>query len=281
MCKLLNETNLGDTHRRKLEFTVLSTAQISITTIFIIFCNENLFSVKITTTSELFIPILTALTMMTSATVIMLTAAMASTVSNAVTVMNKPLPFKIYKNNNKSECEGKPLGSGTITSVTAMGNGKFCEVTQQNSETGEKLTVFTKVDFTSCDAVEKGAVFIDAYVCADKTCSVCTDKDKIPVSASMTIPKFAPLPAADSCWGIEASTTGVTVLNQFDAAANADFVNQYWQVYLDNSCLKDTVKVVEKKEPTKEEPSTESAAYVAAPMAIVSSIGLVLATLLM
>lgn len=221
--------------------------------------------------------------MMTSATVIMLTAAMASTVGHAVKVMDEPLPFKIYEStkNKKSQCTGNPLGSGTIISVTAMGDGKFCENTVQNSETGEKRTVFTKVDFTSCDGMEMGAVFLDAYVCADSACSVCTDQDGIPVSASLMVPKFEPLPAADSCWGIEASTTGVTVLNQFDASANADYVDQYWQLYLENSCMKDTVTVGEKSNDSTVAGATgSSSASVAAPMAMVSSIGLVLASFL-
>lgn len=219
--------------------------------------------------------------MMTSATVIMLTAAMASTVSNAATVMDKPLPFKIFKDNKKGQCKGTPLGSGTITSVTAMGDGKFCENTIQNSETGEKRTVFTKVDFTSCDAMEMGAVFLDAYVCADSACSVCTDQDGIPVAASLMVPKFAPLPAADSCWGIEASTTGVTVLNQFDASANADLVDEYWKVYLENSCMKETVKVEEASSDSTVAGATGvSSATVVAPVALVSAIGLTVASLL-
>ena len=214
--------------------------------------------------------------MMTTASVIMLTAVLSATVGNAVTTVDNPLPFKIYEDNKKGECTGTPLGQGTITSVTAMGDGMFCENTTQESETGEKRDTYTKVHLNSCDATaEMGAVFLDAYVCADSACSLCTDADGIPVSATMMIPDFEPLPAADSCWGIEAFTTGVTVLNQFDSSADSAHVDEYWQLYLDNSCMKDTVAIsVASDESEAEVPG--SSAPMAARMALASSIGLTL-----
>lgn len=219
--------------------------------------------------------------MMTTATFTLLTVAFAASVGNAATVIDQPLPFSIYADNKNSVCKGTPLGKGTISSVKAMGDGKFCENTIQKNEIGEERSVYTKVHLNSCEATaDMGAVFIDAYVCADSECSLCTDADGIPVSATMMIPAFQPLPAADSCWGIEASTTGVTVLNKFDESVNADFVDEYWQLYLDNSCMKDTVTVtvdgaeVENENETSKTP--DSSAPIAAPMALVSSIGLML-----
>lgn len=212
-----------------------------------------------------------------------MTAALAANVGNAVaaTSINEPMNFKVYADNKKGECKGNPLGRGTITSVTAMGDGKFCENTNQIDDTGEKRTVFTKVDLNSCDATAKmGAVFLDAYVCKDSSCALCTDVDGIPVAATMMLPNFEPLPAADSCWGIEASTTGITVLNQFDPSVGSDLTDKYWQLYFDNSCMKDTV-VIDSGSDTGDSSSNpnpvngpDSSAAIAAPMALVSSIGL-------
>lgn len=135
--------------------------------------------------------------------------------------------------------------------------------------------MYTKVTLTSCAAIEMGYVFIDAHVCADSACSDCTDKDGIPVQANLMVPKFEPLPTTDTCWGVEASSTGVTVFNQFDASADPDDVDTYWKVYLENSCLKDAL--ASSADDQALETPTESSAPVVTPMALALSSGLMLA----
>lgn len=177
-------------------------------------------------------------------TATLLTTALVATVGNAATVMDFPLPFSIYEGG--TGCKEMPMASGTIMSVKAMPNefGAFCESTIQNTELGDELSVHTKVIFTSCDAVELGYVFADAYTCADSFCMDCSDKDGIPVPAELILPEYKPLPSADTCWGIQATSTGVTVLNKFDEGANTAAIDTYWSVYTDNSCIKDTVTIV-------------------------------------
>jgi hypothetical protein len=179
--------------------------------------------------------------MMFTILVAVLTAALVATVGSAATVMDKPLPFSIFE--ASSGCDGAALTTGTITSVIALGDGAFCENTDQKLNNGYEQTVYTKIVFTSCDAVPMGFVFLDAYTCADRDCTDCTDVDNTPIQANLMVPKYTPLPAADTCWGVEATTTGVTVFNQFDATADAAAIDTYWKVYTENSCLKDTVEV--------------------------------------
>jgi len=214
--------------------------------------------------------------MMTTATVLILTIALTATVtiSNAATVVDNTLPFSIFAD-GPDKCDGKTLGTGTIIKLTSMGDGEFCENTIQNLETGDKLTVYTKVKITSCAAIEMGYVFLDAHVCSDSACSDCTDQDGIPVQANLIVPKFEPLPTSDTCWGVEASSTGVTVLNQFDASADPDDVDTYWKVYLENSCLKDSVTLV--SDSSNADKPTESAASLATPIALATSTGFMLA----
>ena len=171
-----------------------------------------------------------------------LTVAIVATVGDAATVMDKPLPFSIF--HETTGCQGRPISTGVITSVVAMDKkGTFCENTIQKLNTGDDYTVYTKIVFTSCDAMSLGMAFLDAYTCSDSDCEDCTDRDNIPVQANLQVPEFSPLPAADTCWGVEATTTGITVFNQFDAKADADSIDTYWKVFTENSCLKDTVQV--------------------------------------
>lgn len=170
----------------------------------------------------------------------LLTTALVATVGNAATVMDTALPFSVYEQG--TACMGEPMGSGTIASVTAMNEfGTFCENVVEPTAEGDEVTVFTKVVFTSCDAMELGYVFVDAFACTD---SVCGDCQAVPVPAEMIMPKYNPLPAADTCWGIQSTATEVTVLNRFDRGSNAAAVAAYWEVYTDNSCIKDTVVIV-------------------------------------
>lgn len=180
--------------------------------------------------------------MMITVLVSVLAIALVVTTGDAATVMNQPLPFSIFE--ESTECDGNPIGTGVITSLVAMEQDAFCEITVQNLGNGDKVTVYTKVVLTSCDAVPMmGVAFLDAFTCTDSACSDCTDVDNIPVQANLMVPKYAPLPAADTCWGVEAISTGITILNQFDSKANAENVDTYWKVYTENSCLKDTVQV--------------------------------------
>jgi len=187
--------------------------------------------------SELFIPFLTVITMMIIVLAIFLTVMV--TVGDAVMVMNDPLPFSLYSEN--TGCLGNPISTGWITSVTAMGEGAFCENTIQKTENGDEIELYTKVVLTSCDPVPMGYVFLDAFTCTDSDCSDCTDAANLPVSANLMLPKFEPLPAVDTCWGVQAESTGITVFNQFDASAKKKSVQNYWKVFTDNSCLKDTI----------------------------------------
>jgi hypothetical protein len=180
--------------------------------------------------------------MMITVLVSVLAIALVVTTGDAATVMNQQLPFSIFE--ESTECDGNPIGTGVITSLVAMEQDAFCEITVQNLGNGDKVTVYTKVVLTSCDAVPMmGVAFLDAFTCTDSACSDCTDVDNIPVQANLMVPKYAPLPAADTCWGVEAISTGITILNQFDSKANAENVDTYWKVYTENSCLKDTVQV--------------------------------------
>ena len=180
--------------------------------------------------------------MMITVLVTIVTMALVATVGDAATVMDKPLPFSIY--HEKTGCEGAPLSTGVIKSVVAMDKkGTFCENTIQKLNTGDDYMVYTKIKFTSCDAISMGVVFLDAYTCSDSECTDCTDTDNIPVQANLQVPEFSPLPDSDTCWGVEATTTGITVFNQFDANADADGIDTYWKVFTENSCLRNTITV--------------------------------------
>eukprot|EP00531_Pseudo-nitzschia_arenysensis_P013218 CAMPEP_0116125790 /NCGR_PEP_ID=MMETSP0329-20121206/5994_1 /TAXON_ID=697910 /ORGANISM="Pseudo-nitzschia arenysensis, Strain B593" /LENGTH=195 /DNA_ID=CAMNT_0003619845 /DNA_START=29 /DNA_END=616 /DNA_ORIENTATION=- len=168
--------------------------------------------------------------------------AMVSNVGNAATVMEAPLPFSIYPDH--SWCRGNPLTTGVITSVKALRKkGNFCENTLQLTDNGDEIPVYTKVKITSCEAVPLGYAFLDAYTCSDSECQDCTDTDNLPIQANLMLPKFTPLPESDTCWGVEAISTGMTVFNQFDPLADPDSINTYWTVFMENSCLKETVEI--------------------------------------
>mmetsp|Transcript_1850 Transcript_1850/g.3449 ORF Transcript_1850/g.3449 Transcript_1850/m.3449 type:complete len:228 (+) Transcript_1850:299-982(+) len=161
----------------------------------------------------------------------------AAKIENA---MDTPLPFSIYPDG--SGCGGdQKLASGIVSSVTPLAReGHFCENTVQFGATEEEettTTVYTKVVVSSCDAVRFGTVFVDARSCSDAACADCDDG--APVPANLAVPAYEPLPAADACWGITADATGVTVLNRFDAGADATGIDAYWSLYRDHSCLKD------------------------------------------
>lgn len=176
--------------------------------------------------------------MMMTVLSLVLTTLLVAPFGQASTVMDIPLPFSIFEEG--SDCDGKAISKGTINSVIAMEPGTFCENTIQKMDNGDEVIVYTKVVFTSCEAVEMGTVFLDAYTCTDSACSDCTDVDNIPVSANLLLPEYSPLPAADTCWGIEATSTGVTVLNKFDNKADADGIDAYWRLFTANSCMKET-----------------------------------------
>mmetsp|Transcript_22234 Transcript_22234/g.61923 ORF Transcript_22234/g.61923 Transcript_22234/m.61923 type:complete len:216 (+) Transcript_22234:675-1322(+) len=186
--------------------------------------------------------------MVRSSITLSLTLALAAASTHAATtVMDTPLPFSIYKDGSKCD-DTKKLATAIISSVTALSDeGHFCERTIQfDAITGEEQIVYTKVVFSSCDAMSTmGHVFLDAYACADADCGSCTDTNGIPVPASLVLPDYAPLPATDACWGIKADSTKVTVLNQFDAEADKVGVEKYWKVYTDNSCVKDKVSALQ------------------------------------
>lgn len=174
--------------------------------------------------------------MMTTDLLSVLAIALVVTTGDAATDMNQPLPYSIF--DGSSECDGIPITTGVITSLVAMGQDAFCENTVQGPGNGEDVTVYTKVVIDSCDAVPmKGVAFLSAYTCTDSACSDCTDVDNIPTQANLMLPKFNPLPATDTCWAVEAISTGTTILNQFDSNANADNVDAYWRIYTENSCL--------------------------------------------
>lgn len=170
-----------------------------------------------------------------------LSMATLAAVSNAAAIMDTPLPFSIYP--DKSWCRGEPLSSGIVLSVTPLKRlGNFCESSIQKTPDGQEITVYTKVRFASCEAVSLGFAFLDTYSCADSECTDCSDKTR-PVQASLMLPKFSPLPEAETCWAISASTTGVTVFNQFDKGADPDGIDSYWKVFMENSCLQETVEI--------------------------------------
>lgn len=180
------------------------------------------------------------------ATILALTTL--AVVSNANAIMDTPLPFSIYP--DKSWCRGEPLSSGVVLSVKPLKRlGNFCENTIQKTSDGQEYTVYTKVRFASCEAVSLGFAFLDAYTCSDSECSDCTDKMQ-PVQASLMLPEFSPLPEADTCWAISASTTGTTVFNRFDKGADQDGIDAYWKVFMENSCLQDTVEITASARPS-------------------------------
>ena len=180
--------------------------------------------------------------MMNNVNATILIIAIVAAVGNGATVMDTPLPFSIFP--EFSRCSGNPLSTGVITSVKPLRkNGNFCENTIQKTSDGNEITVFTKIKFTSCDAVPMGYAILDSFTCTDSECSDCTDTDNLPVQASLILPKFSPLPEADACWGVEATTMGTKVFNQFDAMADPESIDTYWQVYIENSCLKDTIEI--------------------------------------
>ena len=179
---------------------------------------------------------------MTTTLATIFTMAVVGSIVDAVTVMEEPLPFSIYPDH--SWCRGNPLTTGVITSVKALRKkGNFCENTIQKTVDGDEIAVYTKVKITSCEAVPMGYAFLDAYSCSDSACSDCTDTDNIPIQANLMLPKFTPLPDADTCWGVEATTTGMTVFNQFDSTADPDSIDAYWMVFTENSCLKETLEI--------------------------------------
>lgn len=215
----------------------------------------------------------------------LLTLALVAATSNAASnVMDTPIPFSIFPDG--SDCGGgQKLAGGIISSVTPLAEfGHFCENTIQFgsgvNNNQEETTVYTKVVLTSCDAMDFGFVFLDAYTCSDAACSDCTNVDGVPVPANLIVPQFKPLPAADACWGIKADSTGVTVFNQFEAGADKIAIDTYWNVYKDNSCLKDTVVVLEgdaaKSVSSSSSSTTATAVAFAATMAIVATTSLVL-----
>lgn len=173
-----------------------------------------------------------------------LTTAFVATVANAATTIDDPLPYGIYE--GATECNGDPIETGTISSVTAMDeDGTFCENTIHHSKDGLASTeVYTKVKFVSCNAMAMGAVFLDAYACSDASCMECTDADGMAVEAQLMVPKFDPLPAADTCWGTKAMTTGVAVLTKFDKGSDEAAIDAYWRLYSENSCLGEAIQAV-------------------------------------
>jgi len=196
-------------------------------------------------------------------------ASLAATSHATISVMDTPLPFSIYQEG--TECKGSMLANGIITRVKTMEeDGSFCENTIQFGDNGEEITVYTKVVFSTCDAVSGSAVDLDAYSCKDEDCSSCTDLDSIPVPAKLILPEYSPLPETYSCWGVQAVATGVTVLNRFDMGADTKGVEDYWKLYTENSCIKDNVQIVTKRMSSASTIAT-TGAVIATTMALVAA----------
>ena len=168
----------------------------------------------------------TARRTMKTGSFIALIAALVATTGNAATVVfDEPLPYATYDGTTEAGCGGAPMSGGTINSVTAMGDGKFCE------NSFEDVEVFTRIDYSSCDTVGSGTVVLDIYQCTEAACREC-DTDNAIFGVELEAPTVEPLPAADWCFSVEGN--GVSILNRFDASADA-----YWRFYIENSCLKD------------------------------------------
>ncbi|VEU44403.1 unnamed protein product [Pseudo-nitzschia multistriata] len=181
----------------------------------------------------------------------------------APTAMTTPLPYSIFTNG--SACgPGGVEAVGVIQSLVVVDDKSqgakaqapaetqppgpaysyFCETTTHTHTDPDnggtiETTVYTKVGVT-CSPLDQGDLALDAVTCEEAGCGSC--ETAYPVAATLAVPVFAPLPAPDACYGITADATGVTVLNRFDAGADREGIETYWEVYKANSCLGDLVE---------------------------------------
>ena len=161
-------------------------------------------------------------------TAALLPVAFTTERSNAETVtFDPPLLANIYF---REECQGDPDTSGTITSVAVLGEGSFCKCSADGCIILEN---------NGCTENASGwEVSFTRYACYDNACRDC-NRDKN-ATFVMGPPEFDALPAAGSCWWeYENQYGGFNTFASFDASADPEAVDAYWQIHRDNSCMRD------------------------------------------